>query len=119
MTIAEIISMCAGGLMTIITGVILFTIKSYLGDNKKYRLEREEKEKAKDTLVLGLARVTLLETYNKSMEKGYYSLDDREVYGKLFSSYIVNGGDGVIDQLIPKLRALPTNPPDKQESEIS
>lgn len=117
MSLSEIVSLCAGGLMTIITGIILFTIKGYLSDNKKYRQAREEKEQAKDTLVLGLARVSLLEMYNSSMKKGYYSLDDREVYGKLFSSYIINGGDGVIDQLIPKLQALPTNPPEGQEDD--
>lgn len=118
MSVAEIISLCAGGLMTIITGAVLYVLKGYIADLKKYRSdreqreqEREQKEKAKDDLILGLARVTLLETYQKCEQKGYYTLEDREVYGKLFEAYVTNGGDGVIDQIAPKIRALPTTPP--------
>ena len=114
MSTSEIIALAAGGLMTVVTGVILFILKGYISDLKKYRMEREEKEQAKDDLLLGIARVMLLETYNKCEEKGYYSLDDREVYGKLFDAYRLNGGDGVIDQLAPKIRSLPTKLPDNQ-----
>lgn len=118
MSAAEIISVCVGGLMTIVTGVVLHVLKGYITDLKQYRAERDQreqerelKEKAKDDLILGLARVTLLETYQKCEQKGYYSLEDREVYGKLFDAYVLNGGDGVIDQIAPKIRALPTTPP--------
>lgn len=114
MSTSEIIALCAGGLMTIVTGVLLFVIKGYITDLKKYREEREHKEQAKDDLILGLARVTLLETYQRCEQKGYYSLEDREVYGKLFEAYVTSGGDGVIDKLAPKIRALPTTPPNRQ-----
>lgn len=117
MPVGEIISICAGGLMTIVTGVVLYVLKGYMADMKKYRQDRErkeaeekQKEQAKNELILGLARVTLLEVYEKCERKGFYSLEDREVYGKLFDAYVANGGDGVIDQLAPKLRALPTSP---------
>lgn len=110
MSVGEIIALCAGGLMTIVTGVLLYVIKGYITDLKKYRAEREVKEKAKDDLILGLARVTLLETYQRCEQRGYYSLEDREVYGKLFDAYVTSGGDGVIDRLAPKIRALPTRP---------
>ena len=108
MSVGEIIALGAGGLMTIVTGILLFVIKGYITDLKKYRVEREVKEKAKDDLILGLARVTLLETYQRCEQRGYYSLEDREVYGKLFDAYVTSGGDGVIDRLAPKSRALPT-----------
>lgn len=110
MSVGEIIALGAGGLMTIVTGILLFVIKGYITDLKKYRAEREVKEKAKDDLILGLARVTLLETYQRCEQRGYYSLEDREVYGKLFDAYVTSGGDGVIDKLAPKIRALPTRP---------
>lgn len=110
MNVSEIIALCAGGLMTIVTGVLLFIFKGYIADLKKYRAEREVKEKAKDDLILGLARVTLLETYQRCEQKGYYSLEDRDVYGKLFDAYVTSGGDGIIDTLAPKIRALPTRP---------
>ena len=108
MAIGEIISMVVSALVTIATGVILFILKANISDLKKYRTEREKKEEAKDELILGMARVLLVENYNRCEEKGFYTTDEREVYGKLFEAYRLNGGDGVIDQLAPKLRAMPT-----------
>ena len=110
MPIGEIISIAVSAVISIATGIILFVLKSNMTELKKYRIEREKKEKAKDDLVLGMARVMLIENYNRCEEKGYYSTEEREVYRKLFDAYTINGGDGVIDQLAPKLRALPTKP---------
>ena len=110
MQTAEIISIAVSAIVTVVTGIILFVLKSNLSELKKYRKEREQKEKAKDDLILGMARVMLIENYNRCEEKGYYTTDEREVYRKLFDAYQTNGGDGVIDQLAPKLRNLPTKP---------
>ena len=114
MSTGEIIALVAGGLMTIVTGILTFVLKGYIADLKKYRAEREAKEQAKDELVLGMARVMLLENYEKCEAKGYYSMSDKEVYGKLFQAYRASGGDGIIDDLGVKLRAMPTHPPVQQ-----
>ena len=108
MPIGEIISVVVSAAVTIVTGIILFILKSNISDLKKYRNEREEKEKAKDTMLLGMARSMLVENYNRCEEKGFYTTSEREVYGELFKAYRLNGGDGVIDQLAPKIRNLPT-----------
>ena len=110
MQTAEIVSIVVSAMVTVATGIILFILKSNLSELKQYRREREQKEEAKDDLILGMARVMLIENYNRCEEKGYYTTDEREVYGKLFEAYRTNGGDGVIDQLAPKLRNLPTKP---------
>ena len=126
MALSEIISLGVGGLMTIVTGIVLYILKGYIADLKRYRSDREEREReleqkqqAKDELLLGMARVALLENYQKCEQKGYYSLEDREVYGKLFDAYVTNGGDGVIDQIAPKIRSLPTTPPNHQGDDVS
>lgn len=111
MSIGEIIALCAGGFMTIVTGLLTFVLKGYISDLKKYRESREIKEQAKDELILGMARVMLMENYNKCEQAGVYSMEDREVYGKLFEAYRASGGDGIIDQLAPKIRELPTHLP--------
>ena len=111
MTTPEIISIVVSAIVTVITGIVVWILKGYIADMKKYRTEREIKEQAKDDLVLGMARVMLLENYQKCEEKGFYSMDDREVYSKLFEAYRASGGDGIIDQLAPKIRALPTHLP--------
>ena len=108
MPIGEIISVAVSALVTIVTGVILFILKANISDLKKYRNEREKKEEAKDEMLLGMSRVMLIENYNRCEEKGFYTTEEREVYGKLFEAYRLNGGNGVIDQLAPKLRNLPT-----------
>lgn len=118
MPTGEIISLCAGGVMTVITGIVLFVLKNYIAELKKLRAEREEKEKGKNDLLLGLTRVSLLETYKRCEQNGYYSLEDREVYGKLFDDYVLNGGNGVIAQLAPKIRMLPTSPQDHSTEAI-
>ena len=108
MPVGEIVSVAVSALVTIVTGVILYILKANISDLKKYRNEREKKEEAKDELILGMARVMLIENYNRCEEKGYYTTDEREVYGKLIEAYRINGGDGVMDQLAPKLRIMPT-----------
>ena len=109
MPTGEIIAVIVSAFVTVITGIVLFVLKGYISDLKKYRAERESKESAKDDLVLGIARVMLLENYRNCEKKGYYSMEDREVYGKLFAAYREAGGNGIIDQLAPKLRDMATN----------
>lgn len=50
----------------------------------------------------------LLENYEKCVDKGYYSLNERQVYHPLFENYHKMGGDGVIDVIMEKLLELPT-----------
>ena len=108
MTVGEIIAVIVSAVVTVITGIVLYVLKGYISGLKQYRAERENKEAAKDELVLGIARVMLLENYRDCEKKGFYSMEDREVYGKLFTAYRVAGGDGIIDQLAPKLREMST-----------
>ena len=114
MSTAEIIAIVVSAVVTVITGIVVFVLKGYISDMKRYRDEREKKEQAKDSLLLGLARVSLLENYYKCEKLGVYTTKDREVYGMLFDAYKTCGGDGVIDQLAPKIRNLPTSLPNHQ-----
>jgi hypothetical protein len=82
------------------------------------REEREERERqeadrreAERSIVLAIARTMLLDNAEKCMKKGYYTLEEREVYGKLFAAYKTDGGNGVIGSIAPQLRELPMEPP--------
>ena len=86
MTPGEVIAIVVSALVTVITGVVLFVLKGYIADLKKYRSEREIKEQAKDELVLGMARVMLLENYRKCEEKGFF-LSYASSYNKEFESH--------------------------------
>ena len=72
------------------------------------KIEQREAERA---IVLAIARTMLLNNYERCMEKGFYSVEEREVYGRLYRNYADDGGNGVIEVIAPRIRALPTEPP--------
>lgn len=78
------------------------------------RLAREQRD-AERTIILAMSRTMLLDIYEKCMAKGCYTLEEREVYSKLFKAYKSDGGNSVIDDLAPRIRRLPTTPPSKEE----
>ena len=57
----------------------------------------------------GILRERLLENYNRCMEKGYYTKEEREVYGAMYKCYVADpfNGNGVMHQLQPIMVALP------------
>jgi hypothetical protein len=78
-------------------------------ENERRKIEQREAER---TIVLAIARTMLLDNYEKCMEKGYYTVEERDVYSALLESYLADGGNGVIAGLGPRIRALPVEPPD-------
>jgi len=78
------------------------------------RHEREQRQSEHD-VILAMSRTMLLNNYEKCMDKGYYSVDEREIYSALFSSYQNCGGNGILVGLGEKLRQLPTEPPADEE----
>ena len=102
--------------------VIVFLVKRMIGkrldsfDKKRddARAEQAESQKQRDaerSIVLAIARTMLLDNYEKCAKKGYYSLDEREVYSLLYDSYKDDGGNGVIDAIAERIRELPMEPP--------
>lgn len=77
---------------------------------EKRRLE--DQREAERSMILAIARTMLLENYERCMDKGYYSLEEREVFGRLYLSYKSDNGNGVIDMIADRIRKLPLEPPD-------
>ena len=114
----------------IITGVmdliafplLLWFIKRYLerfdGKRDRARAEQAEAERnaakqreAERVIILAMSRTMLLNNYEKCVDKGYYSLEEREVYHKLYEAYKDDGGNSVIDEIAPRIRRLPIEAP--------
>lgn len=74
------------------------------------RLAREQRD-AERTIILAMSRSMLLNNYEKCMAKGFYSVEEREVYSKLYQAYKSDGGNSVIDAIAPRIRALPLESP--------
>ena len=82
----------------------------------KYRETRDRQDRvnaAKQKAIIdslrGMIRDRLLEAYERCLEKGYYTKEERETYGELFDCYEADpfNGNGVMHQLKPKMQALP------------
>lgn len=82
------------------------------------RVERAETERVKikqreaeRTIILAMSRTMLLDNYEKCVAKGCYTVEEREVYHKLYEAYKDDGGNSVIDDIAPRIRRLPLEPP--------
>lgn len=82
----------------------------------KYRetRDRQDKEaaivqKAIIKSLTGILRERLLENYHRCIAKGFYSKEEREVYGAMFKCYTEDpfNGNGVMHQLQPIMQNLP------------
>lgn len=78
-------------------------------ESLSYRRQREEDELVRRDLHVSIARIMLVDNYKKAISKGYYSVEDREVYHPLFVAYKAAGGDGIIDELQEVIVKLPTS----------
>ena len=79
--------------------------------------ERKETERreAEHTIILAMSRTMLLNNWEKCMDKGCYTVEEREVYHKLYEAYKDDGGNSVIEDIAPRIRALPMEPPRDKE----
>lgn len=102
--------------------LLLWFIKRQLerfdGKRDEARLEHAEAERmkikqrdAERTIILAMSRTMLLDNYEKCVNKGYYTLEEREVYHKLYEAYKDDGGNSIIDEIAPRIRKLPIEKP--------
>ena len=98
-------------------------LEKFDGKRENARVERAESERnaakqreAERVIILAMSRTMLLNNYEKCVDKGYYSLEEREVYHKLYEAYKDDGGNSVIDEIAPRIRRLPIEPPRDKEA---
>ena len=120
--LSAIFTTAIGIFVSVLTAMITHKLKQFDENAVKYRKEREAKEakeaeerrirqKANDQLTLGMARTMLLNNYEHCIQKGYYSVAEREVFHKLYEAYRQDHGNGVIEDIAEKIVKLPTEPP--------
>ena len=116
----------AGAVNIIAFPLLFWFIKRQLerfdGKRDDARTEQAEAERnaakqreAERVIILAMSRTMLLNNYEKCVDKGYYSLEEREVYHKLYEAYKDDGGNSVIDEIAPRIRRLPIEPPKDKE----
>ena len=119
--ISTLITGVIGICISVLTAYLTHKVKQRDEDFVRYRREREKKEEAevrkresedqsRDQLTLGMARTMLLSNYDRAVDKGFYTVTERDVYHELFEAYVGAGGNGVIRELAEKIVDLPTEP---------
>ena len=121
----------AGVIELLALPILIFVVKHVIGkrldafDEKREdaRLAQAENERrgikqreAERTIILAMSRTMLLNNWERCMDKGYYTVEEREVYHKLYEAYREDDGNGIIEEIAPRIRALPMEPPKSKEA---
>ena len=81
-----------------------------LGAMMSYILFLRKQLKAMKSALVALLRNAIVSAYNKSIDRKFAPIFERENVQKLFDEYKVLGGNGMIDHLIEEFHDLPTHP---------
>lgn len=115
---ATAIGIITSVISAVISGALAILMKNINDDARQYRKQREEEEKAlkdkevanlvkENSALLAIMRTMLKENADRCFEKGYYTVEEREIYSSLYAAYKSFGGNGVIDEMGKRLRPLP------------
>jgi biopolymer transport protein ExbB/TolQ len=117
-----IIGIVTSVISAVISGFLAIVMKNINEDTRSYRQSRSAMEEAQkkeeklkqekeDSALLAIMRTMLKDNADKCFEKGFYSVEEREIYSALYKAYKEYGGNGVIDEMGNRLRPLPYETP--------
>lgn len=116
-----------GAVEVLMVPILVFMLKHFVGkrldqfDQKRDEARTAQAEtdrkaieqrEAERTIILAMSRTMLLDNYEKCMAKGCYTVEEREVYHRLYEAYKSDGGNSVIDDIAPRIRRLPLESPE-------
>lgn len=118
MDMTMIIGIITSVISATISGILAIVMKNINEDTRSYRNQRAEEEKEaqekdvaskkkQEDAILAIMRTMLKENADRCFEKGYYTVEEREIYSNLYKVYKAYGGNGVIDEMGNRLRPLP------------
>jgi len=90
---------CISVTTSVLSGLLLYFIKENVQLKKKYKQDVKAKQENEDELLLGVARVLLIDKMQKALDRGYTTQAEYEVVDELYKPYIKSGGNGVVKHL--------------------
>ena len=122
---AYVIGIITSIISAVISGFLAIIMKNINDDARKYRQQRqedeerlkaeqEENQKKQNDAMLAIMRTMLKDNADRCFERGYYTVEEREIYSNLYKVYKSYGGNGVIDEMGNRLRPLPYEPSDEK-----
>lgn len=80
-----------------------FLVKIFVDNPKK----RDDQEQEEINAILCLLRSDIVWRSRSLLDKGYASMEDHSIIKNEFDVYKRLGGDGFVDDIVPKVSALP------------
>lgn len=94
---------------TAFTVLVTLSVTAVFNHIKDKNKKEDEKSIARDNLLIGLARVQLIEYHDKYMAKGFIPSYVLENYELMFKAYTELGGNGMIKRMHAEILELPVN----------
>lgn len=91
-----------------IGGITSAFVNRKINEMRQRQEADEARQSAVEKGVQALLRAGIIGLYNKYIEKGYIPIYERENLEHMYDEYKALGGNGVIEDLVEKLRDLPT-----------
>lgn len=99
------------GIVTIVAGVLLFMLQSYIKENKELKRKNEEAESARSTAlengVVCILRKHLMDEHELWTGRGYITPQALESGLLMYKAYKGLGGNGMIDHMEEEIQNLP------------
>lgn len=97
-------------ILSIVSAVLTSVLITVINENRKLRADKKERlneeKKADDNLLLGLARLTLMQSIQSALNSGQTSTEEYEVITELFNAYQIKGGNGTVKHLYERYNTL-------------
>lgn len=93
--------------MSVISGILLAIVKGLIDDNKKLKMEKQNKEKAMQDGMMLLLKVQLIEYHDKYMSSGDIPTYVYDNFDEMYKVYETLGGNGMVKHMkesVDKLR---------------
>lgn len=98
------------GAISIVTAMLVFMLQGLLKENKQLKKEREEARETQETAMAAgvtcLLRDRLIWFHSKYTEVGSISLQDYDIWMKMYHAYKDLGGNGIVEHLREDMEIL-------------
>lgn len=91
---------------SVLSGLLLWFVKEYFKMRKTHEETAEKKlqeeiknQKIRDDLLLGVARILLMDRMQRELDRGETTQAEYDVVEDLYDSYINSGGNGTVKHL--------------------
>lgn len=94
-------------ILNICSGIILATATYQISKARGEKQEKDKQEKALSEGVVALLRESIVESYNKYLERGFCPIFAKESVKRAYKAYSALGGNDVATELYHKILAMP------------